>query len=379
MPNNNQGRRHESHHEIARSGDQARQRSSRGRSRSRNRQSRPINARNPRSLRHPYSSNHNFRTISGHDTGYTLHQRNINFNGRREGRRGPDRRMLFFLIAALLVLVLLVLAISSCVRGCSSSTTDSEDEVNSQDSRVAAGASSGITTALTPALNVADNLNKIAQNADKYSDTRMIELAVSEPDAVEFVANYPDADKSAQTFTDSVTKGSYPALYDWDSRWGNIDYADGAFGITGSGPTVLSMAYMGLTGSSDKTPATIADIATSAGYANGDAGLSSDFFDNTLAQVGLAGHKYTPSGDNISLVLEDGAPLAVLVKANTLTSYAHWVLVSGTADDGSVYVNDPTSATVSSHTWAASTISSDADTMYALSATDNSGDAGSSE
>jgi hypothetical protein len=139
------------------------------------------------------------------------------------------------------------------------------------------------------------------------------------------------------------------------------------------------MAYMGLTGSSDKTPATIVDIATSAGYANGDAGLSSDFFDNTLAQVGLAGRKYTPSGDNISLVLEDGVPLAVLVKANTLTSYAHWVLVSGTADDGSVYVNDPTSATVSSHTWAASTIGSDADTMYALSAADSSGDAGSSE
>lgn len=316
----------------------------------------------------PYRSNRNYRTISGHDTGYTLHQRSINFNGRRDGVYGNDRRRLIFIIIAIAALILVVLVISSCTKGCSSDTDNQTNEVNSQDSRVASGTSSDVTELLTPALDVADDLNTIAQNADKYSDSRMIELAVSEPEAAHFVASYLDADKSAQSFDDSVTKGSYPELFEWDSRWGNIDYADSAFGVTGSGPTVISMAYMGLTGSSDKTPDIIAELATSAGYASGDAGLTTDFFTNTLSEIGLSGRQYTSSADNIIAALEEGKVVAVLLKADTLSTYAHWVLITSEASDGSIQVNDPTSASITSHTWAASTIAADADTIYVLSA-----------
>ena len=339
------------------------------------RQDRPINARGPRPSQQPYKSHRNYRTINGTDTGYNLRQHsNVNLSGRRNrglaGLGGGDRRSLVILIAGIVVLILLIIGISSCVRGCSSKKS-SDENTNSLDARVAADASSDVTATLTPALDTADGLDKIAANADAYTDTRMIELAVSEPEAVDFVANYPSSDKTSSSYSDEVSQGTYPQLFDWDSRWGNVDYSGGALGVTGSGPTVVAMAYMGLTGKSDQTPATIATTVSDGGYTDKDAGTSTSFFSDGLSSLGLSANEYTVSADNISSLLQDGTPLAVLVKADTLTKYAHWVLVVGVGDDGALVVYDPTSAIVSSHTWAASTIAYDGDTMYALSATES--------
>lgn len=338
------------------------------------RQARPINVSGPRPSQQPYKSHRNYRTINGTDTGYNLRQHNnVNLSGHRRnglsGLRRGDRTSMAILIAGIVVLVLLIFGISSCVRGCSNKKA-SDESTNSLDARVSADANADVTAALTPALDAADGLGKIAANADAYTDIRMIELAVSEPEAIEFVANYPTADKTASSYSDSVAKGTYPQLFDWDSRWGNVDYAGGALGVTGSGPTVVAMAYMGLTGKSDQTPATIATTATDGGYTDEDSGTSTSFFTDGLSSLGLSANEYTVSADNIASILNDGTPLAVLVKADTLTKYPHWVLVVGVGDDDALVVYDPTSAAVSSHTWAASTIAYDGDTMYALSATD---------
>ena len=343
--------------------------------RPRSQQDRPLNSRGPRPNQQPYKSHRNYRTINGTDTGYNLRQSNINFSGkRRRGRPSitEDPRSLLLLAGAIIVLILLVVGISSCVRGCSKQRESSEGSAgNSLDARVAAGASSEITAALTPALDKADGLDKIAANADAYTDPRMIALAVSEPEAISFVANYPGSDKTSSGYSDEVAKGTYPQLFDWDSRWGNVDYADGALGVTGSGPTVVAMAYMGLTGKNDQTPATIATTATDAGYASGDADTDKAFFASGLTSLGLTATEYTVSADNITSMLQDGTPIAVLVKADTLTHYAHWILVVGTGEDGALVVYDPTSASVSSHTWSASTIGFDGDVMYTLAAADS--------
>jgi hypothetical protein len=310
-------------------------------------------------------SSHNYRTLNGNDTGYSLKQRQVSFGGR------SSQATFIALGVAVVVLVLLVFGISSCVRGCSSRNNQGSADaaVNTQDSRVAAGAAPDVTSKLTPALDTADALRRIADNADKYSDSRLIDLAVTVPEAANFVANYPSADHTAADFNDSLTSGTFPVLYDWDSRWGYTDYADGAFGVTGSGPTVLAMAFMGLTGEGTQTPYTVGQMVTSSNFATGEAGMSKDFCTNTnLSKIGLSANSYSATVDDLQTALSGGTPAAILVRANTLTTYAHWILVTGYAQDGSVVVNDPTSTSVSSHTWAPGTIVSNADAIFALSA-----------
>ena len=52
----------------------------------------------------------------------------------------------------------------------------------------------------------------------------------------------------------------------WDSRWGYEEYGSSVIGITGCGPTCLSMVVIGLVGDTDATPKSIADFATENGY-----------------------------------------------------------------------------------------------------------------
>ena len=318
----------------------------------------------------PYRSNRNYRTINGHDTGYSLRQRGINFSGRKGGLLSNlDQRSLLILAGGIIALLILIFAISSCVRGCASGAgkkNNSTSSVNSQDARVSASASPDITSKLTPALDNADSLYKIAKNADKYKDSRMIDLAVNEPNAIKFVLTYPDADHTSGAYEDTVEKGTYPLLFDWDSRWGNVDFGDGALGVTGSGPTSLAMAYMGLTGKTDQTPATIAKAIADAGADSGDTGMATSFFDKSISTVGLSVTSMEVSKDNLHSILGNGSPALVQVKDDSLTTSAHWILVIGYGNDGSLVVYDPTSSAVSSHSWDAGTISSSANALYSI-------------
>ncbi|MGR1082854.1 C39 family peptidase [Olegusella massiliensis] len=327
----------------------------------------------------PYRSNRNYRTINGHDTGYSLRQRGINFSGRKGGLLSNlDQRSLLILAGGIIALLILIFAISSCVRGCASGTAkknNSTSSVNSQDARVSASASPDITSKLTPALDNADSLYKIAKNADKYKDSRLIDLAVNEPDAIKFVLTYPDADHTSGAYEDTVEKGTYPLLFNWDSRWGNVDFGDGALGVTGSAPTSLAMAYMGLTGKTDQTPATIAKAIADAGADSGDTGMATSFFDKGISTVGLSVTSMEVSKDNLHSILGNGSPALVQVKDDSLTATAHWILVIGYGNDGSLVVYDPTSSAVSSHSWDAGTISSSASALYSVGAA-SQGDTG---
>ena len=244
-----------------------------------------------------------------------------------------DSRTRTYIVIGLAVIaaLLLVFIVSSCVRGCAKESTP-EVEANSVDSRVAVGTSEELTKALAAKLDQDKNLAWIAEHADKYSDKSLIELALAHPEAIDFVANYPDSDGKPKTYDDSITKGTAPQLYTWDSRWGGVSYAGSVIATKGSGPTALSMAYMGLTGKNNWTPADIAGAA-----------------------------------DNITTLLDAETFLLVEVKGNKLSSDGdHWILVTSKNDDGTVNVHDPLSPEVSARPWAAETIASAANALYTV-------------
>ena len=302
--------------------------------------------------------------------GQPLRARSINFQSGRARRLNANRRLLILGALALVLLVLVIVGISSCVRGCSAEQT-TPAETNPVDARVAVGVSEDLTKQFSVELDRGEKLAQIAASADKYENQALLELALSEPSAIDFVAAYPEAEKTAQPYEDTVEKGTVPQLVCWDSRWGNVDYAGGPLALTGSGPTALSMAYMGLTGKNDKSPADLAQAVTDAEMATGDSLMSGTFLTDSLGEIGLTCSTYTSNAENLAQVLNDGVYLLIEVKAGTLTDAAHWVVIVGEESDGSVRVYDPTSPEASSHTWDPGTVASWGETLYQLGAAES--------
>lgn len=306
--------------------------------------------------------------------GYPLRSRSINFQGGRNRVLGIDRQLLILGALAVVLLVLVIVGVSSCVRGCSS---DPAQSANPVDSRVAAGVSEELTQQFATELNRDEKLASIAATADRYADTGLLELALSVPEAIDFVAAYPDAEKTAQPYGGTVTQGEAPQLWCWDARWGNVDYAGRALAITGSGPTALSMAYMGLTGNNDKSPADLAQQASEANAATGDSAMAASFLESSAEGLGLSYRSYTSNADNLSQALDAGTYVLLETKAGSITSTAHWILLVSENEDGSITVYDPTSPDVSAHPWAAATLAASTDTIHALSLPKSDDDADS--
>ena len=297
-------------------------------------------------------------------SGYPLRARSINFQSGR-GRRLGNQRMLILIALAVVLLILVVVGISSCVSSCSAG--QSTDDVNPVDARVAPGVSEELTNEFAAQLNRNDKLASIAANANLYTDQGLLELALEHPEAIDFVAAYPEAEKEALPYDESVTEGTVPELYNWDSRWGNVDFVGRPLAITGSGPTALSMAYMGLTGNTDRTPADMAQLVTDAEQTNETSGMSGDFLENSLADLGLSCSSFTSNADNLAQVLDAGTYVLIETSAGSLTDAAHWVIAVTENEDGSIVVYDPTSPEVSARSWDPATLASSSTTLYAIS------------
>lgn len=300
--------------------------------------------------------------------GYPLRPHNIKFqgNGGIGNIGGYDPRALAMLGGAILLVAVLLFGAVSCVRGYASSKKPETVGAEGSDSRIAAGVSDNLKAQLTTRLDDDDALASIAKNAGKYTDEAIIQLALDDSGAIGFVKKVPGAQKTASAYTDAVTKGTVPMLLSYDSRWGFSDYAGLPLGVSGSGPTCLSMAYMGLTGKNDKSPADVAKIATDDGYASGDYYTKETFFSKDTSKLGLYCETPAPSADEIVGSLSNAHPIICLVKADTLTSRVHYVICAGINADGTINVYDPTCSTVAAHPWAAATIAGYSTKMFVI-------------
>lgn len=313
-------------------------------------------------------------TPSPRSGGYQLRTHNIRFNSRPRARgffARYDSRQLLLIAAFIVVVFLLIFGVVGCVRSCTAPKEPVQAE-NETDSRVAAGVSEELTNELSARLDEDKKIAWIAKHADEYPDPRIIELALREPAAVDFVRNYPGASHKTSRYNEEVTRGTFPTLYTWDERWGNMEYGgeDLPLGLTGSGPTCLSMAYMGLTGRSEKSPADMAELAEDCGYDTGDTYCTGELFVNEAGSIGLVCSEVAIDVDTFERVLENNV-IVCRVKADSFTPMEHYVLVVGLYDNGSCRVLDPTSTTVTTRPWDVASVVSNTENAYAIAAIDN--------
>jgi len=295
-------------------------------------------------------------------------------------KRNPTPREIIILVALAAILILLLVLLINGIRGCMAKRDSGSAPAQEQQAEQALteeqrpAVSTDVSQELQDELNAElarnEQIATIAQDAGKYPED-LVRLALDEPAAISFVLGYNGKQASAEPFTDTVNKNTFPELYTFDTRWGYTEFAGGLFAVTGSAPTAVSIAYMGLTGSNTKTPTVVGDLAVKDNsVANG--GVSSKFFTDTVNKInGLSCQELDPSAYAITATLASGGSAVVLGMPahSALGSNPRYVVAITATDEGSTTVIDPLSPTNTARRWPAGTLAAEASELYALSAT----------
>ena len=195
------------------------------------------------------------------------------------------------------------------------------------------------------------------------------ELYYKNPEARSFVLDYFEKRDGHQEVDLSSLKGSdqVPLLMQWDERWGYEQYAGGLMGLTGCGPTCLSMAAIYLLDDPSLDPYTVAQFATENGYATDGDGTYWTLFSEGCLSLGLTSRQLPLNKGDIDLALEGGELVACIMGPGDFTTSGHYILLTG-IENGEYTVNDSNSRENSQKTWSYEDISGQIRNLWALGA-----------
>lgn len=91
----------------------------------------------------------------------------------------------------------------------------------------------------------AESLSSVDADAENITEA-LSELVKNNAEAADFVADYPNRQNylgQSIDLTHDVIIGQVPLFLQWDKRWGYVSFGDSIIGLSGCGPTCLSMAY----------------------------------------------------------------------------------------------------------------------------------------
>jgi len=179
------------------------------------------------------------------------------------------------------------------------------------------------------------------------------ELYAANPDAANFVLNYPFLkDKTFPIdLSDEIGKDGVPLLMQWDKRWGYQEYAGELFGLAGCGPTCLSMAALEILEDETLTPDAVAKFAIDNGYATEGSGSLWTLISEGGTTLGM-NVSTLPLGESVMTdALNEGKLVIAIMGEGVFTTSGHFILFTGVDKDGKFIVNDPNSCQKSARTW----------------------------
>ena len=253
-------------------------------------------------------------------------------------------------------------------------------------------------------------LNGAKDNADRYwiaahpeafdlgdeeMQVKLLRLAADEDDAVKYVRDYPKrygfdpeehgdgfgpakSDKSASSAAAADKDESYPKvktgntraphLYQWDQRWGYSVYSSSAFGLSGCGPTALSIAYQAITGKSDIDPFAMGELAYETGFMTLYDGTNGALFTELASQLGMDCEIIDATEDSLRDALERKCVVVDNMGNGTFSNYGgHFLVLTGLDGKGKVVMNDPYSAENSRKSWDIDFLLGETKVLYAFS------------
>lgn len=180
----------------------------------------------------------------------------------------------------------------------------------------------------------------------------LIEFMEMYPETESYVMNYPFY-KDAQLpidLTSCLGADKMPLLLQWDARWGYTQYSEELFGMSGCGPTCLSMVALHLLQDAKYTPRYIADFSQTNGYYTNGMGSNWTLISEGAEQLGLDVEEIYVDKAVIMEELEAGNPIICVVGPGVFTFTGHFIVLSG-LEDGLIRVNDPNSKINSGILW----------------------------
>lgn len=180
----------------------------------------------------------------------------------------------------------------------------------------------------------------------------LLELLEKNPEAADFVLNYPlKKDLCPEIDLHEYTDCSeVPLFLQWDERWGYTVYGDNIMGLSGCGPTCLSMVCVYLLNDPQYSPRYIADFAQENGYCVPGNGSSWTLISEGGVMLGLDVIEIPLDEDRIIRNLEVGNPVVCIMGPGDFTSTGHFIVMTG-YEDGKIKVNDPNSPDRSNILW----------------------------
>lgn len=208
-----------------------------------------------------------------------------------------------------------------------------------------------------------DMWKSVFENRELYPDV-MLETLEKNPEIVEFVKNYPDAQPvAAGGFSAREREQQYPLFLQWDARWGYVPYGDDNVGLSGCGPACLSMVIFSLTGNENATPDVIAKFSENNGYYVYGEGTSWSLMTDAAAYYGVKTEELSLGEGNMKGYLDGGGMIICSMGPGDFTSSGHFIVIYGYDQDGFL-VNDPFSRIRSSRSWSYDTISGQIRSMW---------------
>ncbi len=180
----------------------------------------------------------------------------------------------------------------------------------------------------------------------------MLELLDKNPETKDFVLNYPlEKDKKhAIDFSQYKNSKEVPLFMQWDKRWGYEIYGNDVIGITGCGPTCLSMVAVHLLEDISMNPKWMAQYSVGKGYCTPGSGTTWTFMSEGARSLGLDASELPMDEGIIFRNLEAGNPIICIMGPGDFTTSGHFIVLTGTKD-GKLTINDPNSHRNSEKTW----------------------------
>lgn len=213
--------------------------------------------------------------------------------------------------------------------------------------------SSQIQKDLKKSAGMSKNAEIIYKNRDRYPEN-LLSAYLNNPEMEDFLAGYLDAGIPQSTATEGLTaqeqQQEFPLLLQWDKRWGYVSYGGSIIGLSGCGPTCLSMVLISLTGQTDQTPAQVASFSEASGYYVEGSGTAWSLMTEGASRLGLSARELSLDESVMKAALDRGEPIICTVGAGDFTTQGHFILLYDYNEQGFL-VNDPNCIARSQQAW----------------------------
>lgn len=169
--------------------------------------------------------------------------------------------------------------------------------------------------------------------------------AEKNPDLKSFALAYPTKkDEDFQGIPNEYQSGVVPQYLQWDERWGYTRYGDTFLGLSGCGPTVVSMAASYLLEDGTLTPNAIARFSERQGYYVDGVGSSWALIEEGLPLLGIRVQTIPAQEAAMARVIAKGGVILCSMGPGTFTDSGHFILLCGYVNGRGFLVHDPNSA-----------------------------------